>query len=251
MNAIFDKIAFQYDENRGGERRGLQFSEAIEPLIDKNRRVLEMGVGTGVVAGALQNKGYDIIGIDVSSEMLRRAVDRVTALVWSDMNKLPFLDGFFGCVYSVWALHLADDITKALKEVRRTLDDGGCFINCSAANAGVSPPKDPAGQIVAEMQLQLSGPQLSRDAPEELEKLCGEAGFEFETVVNLSHSYKTSVTEVLLHIERNGMSTLVKASEDQRRDIIEPALAKLRDIPNPDDEIIRDRVHQFAVLRAV
>jgi ubiquinone/menaquinone biosynthesis C-methylase UbiE len=251
MNAIFDKIAFQYDENRGGESRGVKFSEALEPLIDKNKRVLEMGVGTGVVAGALQSKGYDIIGLDVSSEMLKRAVDRVTALVWSDMNKLPFLDDFFGSIYSVWALHLADDVPASLAEIRRVLSDGGCYINCSAANAQVSPPKDPAGLIVADMQLQLSGPQLTRDSPEELEKFSKDAGFEFETVVNLSHTYKTSVSEVLLHIERGGMSTLVKASDDQRRDVIEPALAELRKIPNPDDVILRDRVHQFSVLRAV
>jgi ubiquinone/menaquinone biosynthesis C-methylase UbiE len=251
MNAIFDKIAFQYDENRGGETRGVRFAEAIEPFIDKDRRVLEMGVGTGVIAGALQNKGYDIIGLDVSSEMLKFAVDRVMALVWSDMNKLPFLDDFFGCIYSVWALHLADDIPASLTEVRRVLSDGGCFINCSAANAQVSPPKDPAGKIVADMQLQLSGPQLTRESPEELEKFCKDAGFAFETVVNLSHIYQTSVSEVILHIERGGMSTLVKASDAQRRDIIEPALAELRKLPNPDDPILRDRVHQFAVLRAV
>lgn len=251
MNAIFDKIAFQYDENRGGKTRGVQFAEVIDPLIDKNKRVLEMGVGTGVVAGALQNNGCDVIGVDISSEMLKFAVDRVFALVWSDMNKLPFLDDFFGCIYSVWALHLVDDISGSLTEARRVLSSGGCFINCSAANAQVSPLNDPAGQIVADMQLQLSGPQLTRDSPEELEKLCQDAGFAFETVVNLSHTYKTSVSEVIQHIERGGMSTLVKASNKQRLDIIEPALAALRRLPNPDDVILRDRVHQFAVLRAI
>jgi ubiquinone/menaquinone biosynthesis C-methylase UbiE len=250
INAVFDKIAFQYDENRGGEARGREFAEHLAPFLRREDPVLDLGAGTGVVAAAVQAAGFDVVGLDNSSEMLKFAAPRVKHLVWSDMNKLPFIDRFFGTVYCIWAFHLVDNVSAALCEVRRVLKPGGAFLNCSAANGQISPPNDRAGQIVWEMQSALSGRELWRDNPDQLAAYAVSAGFSHERVVEIRHAYTTSAAKIALHLERAGMSTLQRATPDQQRDIVEPAIAALRALPNQDAPIERQRVHQLTILRA-
>ncbi|MBV8305279.1 MAG: hypothetical protein JOZ04_13795 [Acidimicrobiia bacterium] len=49
----FDRIADRYDETRGGERRGQLVAAEIDPYLGPGARILEIGVGTGIVATAL------------------------------------------------------------------------------------------------------------------------------------------------------------------------------------------------------
>jgi SAM-dependent methyltransferase len=248
-NAVFDKIAYQYDENRGGEDRGKRFAGHLLPLLLRDTRVLEIGVGTGVVAAALQSAGVSIIGIDASKEMLKRAEARLNHLVWSDMNKLPFLDAYFGSAYSVWALHLSNSVPDMLKEIRRTLKSGGCFLNCSAVNRDLVEVNDAAEKIIWEMHSALAGAELTVDAPHQLEGYAPDTGYLFERVVDIKRNYETTPNELALHIERRGMSILQQATDDQVRDIIAPTVKALRALP--DEKLRRNRVHQISVLRAI
>ena len=68
----FDRIADRYDETRGGERRGQLVATEIEPYFGRPRRVLEVGVGTGIVASALAQFGRTVVGADISAERSRR-----------------------------------------------------------------------------------------------------------------------------------------------------------------------------------
>jgi len=246
MTTAFDKIAFQYDQNQGGER----FANAFLPLIDSKKKILDFGAGTGVLAGALEKKGCDVIGFDASAELLEHATGTVNTLVWSDMNTLPFLDGYFGTVYSVWSLHLVNDVASSLHDIRRVLDDEGCLINCSAANILTSPPSDQAGEILIQMQSSLHDQQEWHDKPEDLERVCNEAGLKYEATLELSHTYKTSVAQTINQIENNGMQILQTATEEQRQQVIEPALEELRNLPDHDALISRERAHRLSILRA-
>lgn len=247
--AIFDSIAFQYDENRGGEERGHRFAASFAPLLDRNERVLEIGVGTGVVASALEAQGFNIIGVDVSREMLKRALNRVRQVVWTDMNALPFVENSFGSVYAVWALHLARNIPEMLHEIRRILITGGAFLNCSAANRNLVPINDRAEEIMLGVHAALAGEELTVDSPKQLEGYADAAGFSFERVVDIPHDYETTPAKIALHLERRGMSVLQRATPEQVRDIIEPALAELKALP--EQVLHRRRIHQITVLRAV
>ncbi len=247
--AIFDAIAFQYDENRGGEERGQRFAASFAPLLKRDERVLEVGVGTGVVASALEAQGFNVIGVDVSREMLKRAISRVRQVVWADMNTLPFVENSFGSVYAVWALHLAQNIPEMLHEIRRILIEGGAFLNCSAANRNLVPINDRAEEIMLGVHAALSGEELTVDSPRQLEGYAEAAGFAFERVVDISHDYETTPSKIALHLERRGMSVLQRATPEQVRDIIEPALAELKSLP--EQVLRRRRMHQIAVLRAV
>jgi ubiquinone/menaquinone biosynthesis C-methylase UbiE len=59
MGRNFDRVASRYDEARGGEQRGSAIAEELEPHLPANTDapILEVGVGTEVVAAALRRRG--------------------------------------------------------------------------------------------------------------------------------------------------------------------------------------------------
>ena len=77
----FDRIADRYDETRGGERRAQHVAAEIDPYLRDARRVLELGVGTGIVAAAMGRLGRTVVGVDISAEMLSRAHARLGSRV--------------------------------------------------------------------------------------------------------------------------------------------------------------------------
>lgn len=246
--ALFDNIAHQYDDNRGGLERGVTFAGALRPHLLDGRRVLEIGVGTGVVAKALKDVGFDVVGIDNSREMLKFAGRRIDHVVWSDMNRLPFLDEYFGSAYSIWSLHLSDDVAHMLQEVRRILQPGGRYMNCSAANG---PLTDEVGSVVWKMQVALATYDLLRDSPQRLAEYAAAAGFKVADHAEIRHSYSTSPAKLALHLERRSMSTLQQATDEQFDNIVRPAIETLRTMADPDGEIVRHTVHKIVVLEAV
>ncbi len=82
----FDQLAEHYDETRGGERRGDEYAAEIDlELPPGDGIILEIGVGTGVVALGLRRRGRKVVGLDLSAPMLSRAMERLgPALVRSD-----------------------------------------------------------------------------------------------------------------------------------------------------------------------
>jgi ubiquinone/menaquinone biosynthesis C-methylase UbiE len=85
----FDRVASIYDATRGGERRGESFADALAPWII-GPTVVELGVGTGVIANGLRRHGIDPVGLDLSESMLRLAVDRLGKRVAiAEVDALP------------------------------------------------------------------------------------------------------------------------------------------------------------------
>ncbi len=72
--AEFDELAEQYDQTRGGEGRGDEYAADLDAVLPRGRGVvLDVGVGTGVVALGLARRGRAVLGLDVSAPMLARA----------------------------------------------------------------------------------------------------------------------------------------------------------------------------------
>jgi ubiquinone/menaquinone biosynthesis C-methylase UbiE len=94
--AQFDRISQIYDETR---------EPLKEAAIDKIRSILrrdncssivEVGVGTGRVAKPLQERGLDIVGLDVSRGMLLKAREKgVLRLILADADFLPLREKSF------------------------------------------------------------------------------------------------------------------------------------------------------------
>jgi ubiquinone/menaquinone biosynthesis C-methylase UbiE len=108
--ADYDSQAADYDKCRFTDDMGhhLDFihkkilNELINPT---SKRLLEGGVGTGRFATWLSKKGFKVIGIDLSREMLKKVKEKKmllnvdVGLVLADIRFLPFRNNLFdGCI---------------------------------------------------------------------------------------------------------------------------------------------------------
>ena len=98
-------------------------------------RVLEAGVGTGLSLG-LYPKDVRVVGIDLSSEMLDRAKNRVAkeqltnveALLQMDAQHMAFEDNSFDRVAAMYVASVVPDPGQLMKEIRRVCKPGGPII---------------------------------------------------------------------------------------------------------------------------
>lgn len=96
--------------------------------------LLEVGVGTGLTLGEYPEH-TDIIGIDISVEMLEIAEQRAKMLpshnielMAMNAEKLDFADGYFDCVTLPYVLSVTPDPEKLVSEIRRVCRKGGTII---------------------------------------------------------------------------------------------------------------------------
>ncbi|MBV9410270.1 MAG: class I SAM-dependent methyltransferase, partial [Acidimicrobiia bacterium] len=125
----FDRIAHRYDETRGGDRRGQSFAKKLEPYLEGCDRLLEVGIGTGVVAAAFGRLGRTVVGVDLSAEMLAHAHSRVGSCVArADAHMLPVPAEAVDGAYLVWVLHLVADPGAVVAECARVLRRSGRLV---------------------------------------------------------------------------------------------------------------------------
>jgi ubiquinone/menaquinone biosynthesis C-methylase UbiE len=87
-----------------------------------------VGTGTGVLAAAARDAGWDpVVGVDSSVPMLRLAAARVPLIVAADAVDLPFPDARFDAVASAFALHVFPNYQTALFDMLRVIRPGGRF----------------------------------------------------------------------------------------------------------------------------
>jgi len=131
--AHFDEIADLYDESLPPhvvehylEKRVAYVSE----LMPAGSSILDVGCGTGVVAGRLAESGYEVTGLDPSAGMLghvRRHTPSVNT-VQGSATALPFEDGRFDLTMCVAVMHhIADPkaVHESLGEMVRVTRPGG------------------------------------------------------------------------------------------------------------------------------
>ncbi|HUB76255.1 MAG TPA: class I SAM-dependent methyltransferase [Solirubrobacteraceae bacterium] len=107
--------------------------ERFEPRRDfllaqlrEGERILDLGCGLGDFSGLLAQRGFEVVGADVSQEALRRARARFPAVEFALSGaELPFADGEFDAVWLSEVLEHVQDGLGLLAEVRRTLAPDG------------------------------------------------------------------------------------------------------------------------------
>jgi ubiquinone/menaquinone biosynthesis C-methylase UbiE len=104
--------------------------EAAEFQKHPDESVLEIGCGTGCDLLQFVKHGAKATGIDVTSEHLRLARERLAGratILEADATNLPFEDGSLDYVYSHGVLMTIDKPADVVKEVFRVLKPGGRF----------------------------------------------------------------------------------------------------------------------------
>mgnify|MGYP001412236565 CR=1 FL=1 len=99
--------------------------------LEAGARVLDVAAGSGNTSIAAARQGCEVVGIDYVPELLARARRRAEAeglpveLVEADAERLPFADGSFDAVVSVFGAMFAPDQPAAAAELVRVCRPGG------------------------------------------------------------------------------------------------------------------------------
>ncbi len=130
-----DRDIRKYGVTKTNENREKASSEDEEVLASERDLVADLACGTGIVTRKLFDKGYDVFGIDISSEMLTRASDldegRGIMYLNQDICELDLYStiGTAICICDSLNYLLSDEeLQSAFDGVSNFLYPGGIFI---------------------------------------------------------------------------------------------------------------------------
>jgi SAM-dependent methyltransferase len=127
---VYERDADAYVDKYETESIAARFWDDVDPAFP-GPRLLDVGCGPGPDTATFADRGYDVVGFDLTAAFLQRAHDTVDApFVRGDMRTLPFTPGAFD---GVWAcaslLHVPrEDAPGTLREFRRVLDAPGTLV---------------------------------------------------------------------------------------------------------------------------
>lgn len=141
-SVVFDQAAGYYDETRGfppGVDLEVGQFLASEAGLASDAQVVEIGVGTGRIALPLAKHIGRLVGVDLSTAMMRRLLEKYQQpdyadgtihVVEGDVMKLPLAPETFDAAVATHIFHLIPEPETAAAEVARVLKPGGLMLNC-------------------------------------------------------------------------------------------------------------------------
>ncbi|MCK5225179.1 MAG: class I SAM-dependent methyltransferase [Planctomycetes bacterium] len=139
--AVQDSVAVEYEQKRYQKPYARRYhnwwTEQMAKRVKSEGRFLDNGCGTGLLFENLHNS--KIVGLDISSEMLKYARQHCNELVLGNSQQLPFVNDCFDVVFCRSLIHHLPKPQLAIDEISRVLKVGGeaVFVdtNCSLLSA--------------------------------------------------------------------------------------------------------------------
>lgn len=139
-NSQFTVLAEYYDRLNGADYG--EYAQYVKRVFEKygtgsEELVLDLGCGTGSLTLALAQLGYDMIGADISPEMLTVALDRAydaeKSILYLNQDMRSFelygtVDGIVCALDGINYLQSREDVIKCFKLVRNYLNPGALFM---------------------------------------------------------------------------------------------------------------------------
>jgi SAM-dependent methyltransferase len=130
----YDGFADWYDAYiEGGDSEYSREAQRLVRLLlgPGSGRCLDIGCGGGALVAPIVELGWNVVGVDVSSDQLRVARERgvEAELVQGDATQLPFRDGSFDAAFASLSHTDIDDFELALVEAARVLRHGGRYVH--------------------------------------------------------------------------------------------------------------------------
>lgn len=136
-NHQFTEITHYYDDLMAGVPYNL-WVEYLEDLLERfdyhPHTVLDVACGTGNVSEILSERGYEVVGIDISPGMIEAAKSKKSRVEYytQDMADLDLGDRKFDLAISLFdSLNYITDVSRLAQGIERVgkhLVDGGLFI---------------------------------------------------------------------------------------------------------------------------
>lgn len=123
MSAEVEKF-IRFCDSEFGKKTMKKEAEYVYNELRNCQVTLDIGCGIGSFEQNLP--GLNIIGLDISKEMLDEARKRSnSAFILGSAECLPFIDSVFDAVFTVTTLEFLDDYQKAVKEIARVTKKHG------------------------------------------------------------------------------------------------------------------------------
>ena len=194
---FWDRNAGRYDRFMRKDRAAYEEMYALLRPVVKEKTVLELATGTGLIAKNIVNAAAHIEATDASPEMIAEAKrdNRSAKLHFSvqDMFRLPYADKSFDVVIVSNALHIVPQPEKALAEIRRVLKDDGVLIAPTFTHAENSL----LGRFKAFFMKLAGFPLCSRWASEEYLNFLRENGWTVKKSAVLKASFPLTYAECM------------------------------------------------------
>lgn len=100
---IYDKVFLSYEKEF---RKPSEYINNFLNLVSKNGNILDVGCGIGVDASYIKSKGFNVLGVDLSKNMLKLARRKFPLIDFriGDMRKLSFEKSSFDGIFVAYSL---------------------------------------------------------------------------------------------------------------------------------------------------
>jgi ubiquinone/menaquinone biosynthesis C-methylase UbiE len=212
----FDRAAEYYDRTR---LLPANLIPNLLPSLPRDGLCLEIGVGTGRIALPLVEAGIRVVGIDISTEMLKKLVAKRHGpspyVAVADATRLPFPDRTFAAAVAAHVLHLIPDWRSAVSELVRVVRGEGVLIATRGGRAG----QRWHGEVRRHFFEQAGDPSWPPgvDSIEELDDHMRSLGLDVEALPDLVTRDSMSVNQVVEILEAGYLSACWGIEEETRR----------------------------------
>ena len=192
---FWDRTAKIYDRFMRRDAAAYDRMYALLRPVVRDKTVLELAAGTGLIAKHIANAAEYIEVTDASEQMIRQAEreNHAENLHFSvqDMFCLPYADAAFDVVIVSNALHIVPQPEKSLREIKRVLKDDGVLIAPTFTHAENSFP----GKVKAFVMNLAGFPLHSKWTSEEYLKFLQQNDWTVRKSVVLKASFPLTYTE--------------------------------------------------------
>ena len=228
---VFDDAAEYYDETKALPPDALMSTvDLLSGELGGSARVLDVRVGTGVLALPLVERGLRVVGVDLSEPMLRRATEKAhpgtrLGLAVADATHLPFRDGAFDGAFMRHVLHLVPRWRQVLAENARVIRPGGRLLVSITDYTGLY--REIQGRFLREAGGLPLAVGLRPDDPVSLRHAMAQLGARVRPLPLVSGGRTLTVDRFLTGIEEGEFSWTWPASATRRRQVAQKLRAWL------------------------
>lgn len=220
MSVSFDRAAGYYDQTRGlPDHLMAQLVPALVAELPGRGHCLEIGVGTGRIAIPLVEHGVDVVGVDISMEMLRRLRAKSRGqeidIAIADATRLPFADRTFASAVAAHVLHLIPDWKVALDELERVVEPGGVLLASRNSDARAEWQRAVRRHFFDAAGNPAWPPGMNRI--DDLDAEMRRRGAEVRVISDIHNDELVSISELLAALEKGIWSACWTVDEGTRR----------------------------------